>query len=78
MAAEVMIVLVAVKVNTDSSHASGITLSMLLVVLSLLGRMRPRADVADVPMIPAFGEILGRAVRADGAGAPLSSTHYAL
>ena len=40
--------------------------------------MRLRADIADMPMIPAFGEILVRADSADGARAPLSGTHYAL
>ena len=50
----------------------------LLVLIVLLGKWRPRADVADMPMIPAFGEILGSADRADGARPPLSSTHYGL
>ncbi len=44
----------------------------------LLGKLIPRADVADMPMIPAFGEILVSADRADGARPPLSSTHYGL
>ena len=35
----------------------------LLVLIVLLGKWIPRADVAEMPMIPAFGEILeiGRA-----------------
>ena len=44
----------------------------------LLGKLIPRADGADMPMIPAFGEILVRADGADGARPPLSSTHYGL
>ena len=50
----------------------------LLVLIVLLGKWIPRADIADMPMIPAFGEILGRADGADGARPPLSSTHYGL
>ena len=52
--------------------------SRLLVLIVLLGKWIPRADVADMPMIPAFGEILGSADGADGARPPLSSTHYGL
>ena len=52
--------------------------SRLLVFIVLLGKWIPRADVADMPMIPAFGEILGSADGADGARPPLSSTHYGL
>ena len=52
--------------------------SRLLVLIVLLGISRPRADVVFMPMIPAFGEILGSADRADGARPPLSSTHYGL
>ena len=52
--------------------------SRLLVLIVLLGELIPRVDVADMPMIPAFGEILGSADGADGARPPLSSTHYAL
>ena len=40
--------------------------------------MSPRADVADMPMIPAFGEIQVIADWADGARPPLSGTHYGL
>ena len=50
----------------------------LLVLIVLLGKWIPRADIADMPMIPAFGEILGSADGADGARPPLSSTHYGL
>ena len=50
----------------------------LLVLIVLLGISRPRADVVFMPMIPAFGEILVSADRADGARPPLSSTHYGL
>ena len=52
--------------------------SRLLVLIVLLGKWIPRADIADMPMIPAFGEILGSADGADGARPPLSSTHYGL
>ena len=52
--------------------------SRLLVLIVLLGKWIPRADVADVSMIPAFGEILVSADGADGARPPLSSTHYGL
>ena len=52
--------------------------SRLLVLIVLLGKWILRADVADMPMIPAFGEILGSADGADGARPPLSGTHYGL
>ena len=52
--------------------------SRLLVLMVLLGKWIPRADIADMPMIPAFGEILVSADGADGARPPLSSTHYGL
>ena len=52
--------------------------SRLLVLIVLLGKWIPRADVVFMPMIPAFGEILVSADGADGARPPLSSTHYGL
>ena len=75
---EVKVVLVVVVVCANSASACGIKVSVLLVLLYLLGIMRPGADVADMPMIPAFGEILVSADWADGARPPLSSTHYGL
>ena len=48
------------------------------MLIVLLGKWILRADVADMPMIPAFGEILVSADGADGARPPLSSTHYGL
>ena len=71
-----MIVLVVVELNADAPSVSGIRVSVLLVLLSLLGKSRPSADVADRSMISAFGEMLAGAIRADGARPPLSGTHY--
>ena len=78
LAVVVKVVLVVVVVCANSASACGIKVSVLLVLLYLLGKWIPRADVADMPMIPAFGEILVRADGADGARPPLSSTHYGL
>ena len=64
------------KVNGTS--ACMFFLYTLLVLIYLLGRMIPGADVADMPMIPAFGEILGSADWDDGARPSLSGTHYGL
>ena len=89
MAVEVMSVLVVVEVCADSASASAVFVYMLSVLILLLGKRRPGADIVYIyqgrrrlPMqmriISAFGEILGSADSADGARPPLSSTHYGL
>ena len=89
LAVEVMVVLFGVEVNADGTSASASVLYMVSVLIVLLGKWRPRADVVYIylgkrplpmPMliISAFGEILGSADWADGAWPPLSSTHYGL
>ena len=69
---------IVVAVNADGASACVISFLLALVLIYLLGRMRPGADIADMPMIPAFGEILGSADWADGARPSLSGTHYGL
>ena len=89
MAVEVIVMLVEVEVNADGASASASVLYMISVLIVLLGNSIPGADILSlylisVPfplmpmMISAFGEILVHADGADGARAPLSSTHYAL
>ncbi len=68
----------SVKVNANAASVSDIRVSLLLVLIVLYGQMSPRADVVSLLMIPAFGEILADAMRADGARPPLSGTHYGL
>ena len=75
---EVKVVLVVVVVCANSASACVLSLYIVSVLILLYRKMRPRADVADMPMIPAFGEILGSADGADGARPPLSGTHYGL
>lgn len=67
-----------VEVDVNDTSTSAVSLPLVLVLIYLLGRMRPGADIADMPMIPAFGEILGSADWADGARPSLSGTHYGL
>ena len=57
LAVVILVVSVVVVVKTDALSACGIRVSVLLVILYLYGRMRPRADVADSFIISAFGEI---------------------
>ena len=68
MAVVILVVSVVVVVKTDALSACGIRVSVLLVILYLYGRMRPRADVFHIyqgrrpfflmpMMISAFGEI---------------------
>ena len=78
LAVEVMSVLVVVEVCADSASASAFRVHIVSVLIVLLGKWIPRADVVFMPMIPAFGEILVRADGADGARPPLSGTHYGL
>ena len=78
LAVEVMVVLIVVEVKANAPSASACFVYIVSVLIVLLGISRPGADVADMPMIPAFGEILVSADRADGARPPLSSTHYGL
>ena len=89
LAVEVIVMLVEVEVNADGASASASVLYMISVLIVLLGNSIPGADILSlylisVPfplmpmMIPAFGEILGSAVRADGARPPLSGTHCGL
>ena len=78
MTVVVMVVLVVEMLKVNSASASVLSLYIVSVFILLYRKMRPRADVADMPMIPAFGEILVRADRADGARPPLSGTHYGL
>ena len=78
LAVEVRVVLKVVEVKANGASASACFVYIVSVHIVLLGISRPRADVADMPMIPAFGEILGSADGADGARPPLSSTHYGL
>ena len=85
----VIVIVSVVEANADGANVSASVLYMVSVLIVLLGILRPGADVADVPLISvpfpsmpmiisAFGEILGNAIRADGAGPPLSGTHYGL
>ena len=78
LAVGVMMVSVVIEVNANTASASVLSLYIVSVFILLYRKMRPWADVADMPMIPAFGEILVRADGADGARPPLSSTHYGL
>ena len=78
MAVGIMLVSVVIEVNANTASASVLSLYIVSVFILLYRKMRPRADVADMPMIPAFGENLVRADGADGARPPLSSTHYGL
>lgn len=78
LAVVVMVVLVVEMLKVNSASACVLSLYIVSVLILLYRKMRPRADVADMPMIPAFGEILGSADGADGARPPLSSTHYGL
>ena len=78
LAVEVKVVLVVVVVCANSASASVLSLYIVSVFILLYRIMRPGADVADMPMIPAFGEIMVSADWADGARPPLSSTHYGL
>ncbi len=57
MAVEIMVVSVAEvsKVNGASAYALSLYIPSVLIVL--MGKLRPRTNVADMPMIPAFGEI---------------------
>ena len=64
--------------DVNGASASAVSFSLVKVLIYLLGRMRPGADIADMPMIPAYGEILGSADSADGARPPLSGTHCGL
>ena len=76
MAIEVMVVLIVAEVKADAPSASVLSLYVVSVLILLLGKSIPRADVVIFLMISAFGEIQADAVRADGARPPLSSTHY--
>ena len=89
MAVEVMVLVSVVEVKADGAGASVVHVPIVSVLILLLGKLSPRADVVSlylvlVPfpympmMISACGEILVRADGADGARAPLSGTHYAL
>ena len=78
LAVVVMVVLVVEMLKVNCASASVLSLYIVSVFILLYRKMRPRADVADMLMIPAFGEILVSADRADGARPPLSSTHYGL
>jgi hypothetical protein len=78
LAVKVILMSEVVEVDADDTSTSAVSLPLVLVLIYLLGRMRPGADIADMPMIPAFGEILGSADWADGARPSLSGTHYGL
>ena len=78
LAVKVILMSEVVEVDADDTSTSAVSLPLVLVLIYLLGRMRPGADIADMPMIPAFGEILGSADVADGARPSLSGTHYGL
>ena len=78
LAIEVMVVLIVTEVKADAHSASVLSLYVVSVLILLLGKSIPRADVVIFLMISAFGEIQADAVRADGAGPPLSSTHCGL
>ena len=78
LAVGVMLVSVVIEVNANTASACVLSLYIVSVLILLYRKMRPGADVADMPMIPAFGEILGSADGTDGARPPLSSTHYGL
>ena len=78
LAVKVILMSEVVEVDADDTSTSAVSLPLVLVLIYLLGRMIPGADIADMPMIPAFGEILGSAEWADGARPPLSGTHYGL
>ena len=57
MAVMLRVVLVVVMVKSDGASAGASVLYMVSVLIVLLRISRPRADIADMPMIPAFGEI---------------------
>ena len=78
LAVGVMLVSVVIEVNANTASACVLSLYIVSVLILLYRKMRPGADVADMPMIPAFGEILVSADGADGARPPLSGTHYGL
>jgi len=78
LAVKVILMSEVVEVDADDTSTSAVSLPFVLVLIYLLGRMRPGADIADMPMIPAFGEIMGSADVADGARPSLSGTHYGL
>ena len=78
LAVKVILMSEVVEADADDTSTSAVSLPLVLVLIYLLGRMRPGADIADMPMIPAFGEILGSADWADGARPSLSGTHYGL
>ena len=67
---------IVVAVNADGASANVISFLLALVLIYLLGRMRHGADIVDMPMIPAYGEILGCADRTDSARPSLSGTHF--
>ena len=78
LAVKVILMSEVVEVDVDDTSTSAVSLPLVLVLIYLLGRMRPGADIADMPMIPAFGEILCSADWGDGARPSLSGTHYGL
>ncbi len=78
LAVKVILMSEVVEVDADDTSTSAVSLPLVLVLIYLLGRMRPGADIADMPMIPPFGEILGSADRTDGARPSLSGTHFGL
>ena len=89
LAVEVMVVLIVAEVMADGASARSVGVYVVSVLIVLLGKTRPRADVFHIyqgripfflmpMMISACGEILGSADGADGARPPLSSTHYGL
>ena len=57
LAVMLRVVLVVVMVKSDGASAGASVLYMVSVLIVLLRISRPRADIADMPMIPAFGEI---------------------
>ena len=89
LAVEVMVVLIVAEVMADGASARSVGVYVVSVLIVLLGKTRPRANVFHIyqgmrpfclmpMMISAFGEILVSADGADGARPPLSSTHYGL
>ena len=78
LAVKVILMSEVVEVDAEDTSASAVSLPLVLVLIYLLGRMRPGADIADLSMIPGFGEILGSADVADGARPSLSGTQYGL
>ena len=74
----VVVVSVFEETEADSTSASSVFLYMVSVHIVLYGKMSLGADVADMPVMPAFGEIVVSADSADGAWPPLSGTHYGL